>query len=104
FMIPIYRSGEIQRWHDMTFDKDGAIWQVLGNHSTGFGEGKPSLVKYDAETGRVLETAEFLPGSADPHGLEWHDGALIRCDGGLDRGWKDHDRPASGAIFRIDFV
>lgn len=104
FMIPIYHPPEIPRWHDMTFDKDGAIWQVLGNHSSGFQEGRPSLVKYDAATGRVLETAEFVPGAADPHGLEWHDGALISCDAGLHPGWKDHDSPTSGAIFRIDFV
>jgi hypothetical protein len=104
FMIPIYHPPEMPRWHDMTFDEDGAIWQVLGNDSTSFAEGKPSLVKYDAATGRVLETAEFLPGSADPHGLEWHDGALISCDAGYHPGWKDLDSPTSGAIFRIDFV
>jgi hypothetical protein len=104
FMIPIYHPPEASRWHDMTFDKDGAIWQVTGNHSTDFAEGRPGLVKYDAATGRVLETAEFLPGSADPHGLEWHDGALISCDAGLHPGWKDHDSPTSGAIFRLDFV
>ena len=88
----------------MTFDRDGAIWQVTGNDSTSFAEGLPRLVKYDAATGRVLETAEFLPGSADPHGLEFHDGALISCDAGVHPGWKDRDSPASGAIFRIDFV
>jgi hypothetical protein len=104
FMIPIYHPPEMPRWHDMTFDKDGAIWQVLGNNSTNFVEGRPSLVKYDAGTGRALETAEFVPGSADPHGLEWHDGALISCDAGLHPGWKDLDSSTSGAIFRIDFV
>jgi hypothetical protein len=77
---------------------------VTGNQSTSFDEGRPGLVKYDAATGRVLETAEFLPGSADPHGLEFHDGAVISCDAGLHPNWKDHDSPLSGSIFRIDFV
>jgi hypothetical protein len=104
FMIPIPRTSEVTRWHDMTFDQDGAIWQVTGNQSTSFAEGRPGLVKYDAATGRVIETAEFLPGSADPHGLEFHDGALISCDAGLHPNWKDHDSPFSGAIFRIDFA
>jgi hypothetical protein len=104
FMIPIYHTPEMPRYHDLTFDKDGAIWQVVGNNSTSFAEGRAGLVKYDAATGRVLETAEFLPGSADPHNLEFHDGALIGCDAGLHPGWKDGDSPFSGAIFRIDFV
>ena len=104
FLIPIHHTPEMPRWHDLTFDQDGAIWQVLGNNSTSFQEGRPALVKYDAATGRVLETAEFLPGSADPHGLEFHDGALISCDAGVHPGWKDLDSPLSGTIFRIDFV
>ena len=104
FLIPIHHPPEMPRWHDMTFDRDGAIWQVTGNDSQSFAEGRPALVKYAAGTGRVLETAEFLPGSADPHGLEFHDGALISCDAGVHPGWKDRDSPSSGAIFRIDFV
>jgi hypothetical protein len=104
FMIPIYRTPEVGRSHDMTIDGDGAIWQVTGNNSSGVSDFRAGLVKYDAATGQVLETAEFVPGSADPHGLEFHDGALISCDAGLHPNWKDHESPSSGAIFRIDFV
>lgn len=104
FMIPIRHTPELPRWHDMTFDGDGAIWQVIGNDSKSFAEGRPGLVKYDAGTGRVIETAEFVPGSADPHGLEFHEGALISCDAGVHPSWKDLDSPSSGVIFRIDFA
>ena len=52
FLIPIHHPPEMPRWHDMTFDRDGAIWQVTGNDSQSFAEGRPALVKYDAQTGR----------------------------------------------------
>ena len=104
FLIPIYRTPEMGRTHDLTFDEDGAIWQVIANNSKSFAENRPGLVKYDTATGQVLETVEFLPGSADPHGLEFHDGALISCDAGIHPDWKDHESPFSGTIFRIDFV
>jgi hypothetical protein len=104
FMIPIYRSPEISRYHDLTFDEDGAIWQMVGRNSTSFAENWQGVVKYDAATGRMLEIAEFLPGSADLHNLECHNGALIGCDAGLHPDWKDGNSPFSGAIFRIDFV
>ena len=35
----------------MTFDADGNIWQVTGNDSKSYKEGKPGLVKYDGKTG-----------------------------------------------------
>ena len=31
--IPIYAPADKPRWHDMTFDADGNIWQVTGNDS-----------------------------------------------------------------------
>ncbi len=43
----------------------------------------PGLIKYDAATGRPLETAEFIEGSADPHGLAMYNGKLISCDAGI---------------------
>jgi hypothetical protein len=64
FMIPIHTTPELQRWHDITFDNQGFLWQINGNDSTSFAEGKPGLVKYDPATGQVLETAEFIPGHA----------------------------------------
>jgi hypothetical protein len=101
-MIPIYVTPEMGRWHDMTFDADGNIWQVNGNASKSYAEGKPGLIKYDGKTGQVLELVDLVPGSCDPHGLEYHNGQLISCDAGVHPGWKDMDSPSSGWIFRID--
>jgi len=53
---------------------------------------------------RVLEMAELVPGSSDPHGLAMHDGALISCDAGIHPGWPNYDSPTTGWIFRIDIV
>jgi hypothetical protein len=103
-MIPIHTTPELPRWHDMTFDAEGFIWQVIGNDSQSFSAGRPGLVKYDANTGEVLLTVEFVGGSCDPHGLEFHNGALISCDAGLHPGWSDMASPDSGYIFRIDLI
>jgi hypothetical protein len=103
FLIPIYQAEGRNRYHGIAWD-NGAIWQITGNDSKGFADGRAGLVKYDAATGRVLELADFLPGSADPHGLAMHDGALISCDAGIHPGWPNFDSPSSGWIFRIDFV
>jgi hypothetical protein len=65
FLIPIYTTGELPRWHDVTFDNEGFLWQINENDSTSFAEGRPGLIKYDPATGQVLETAEFIPGSCD---------------------------------------
>jgi len=103
FMIPIYQPTGLMRYHGIAWD-NGAIWQLIGNDSTSYAEGRALLVKYDAATGRVLETAEFLPGSSDPHGLAMHDGAFISCDAGIHPGWPNFDSPTHGWIFRIDLV
>jgi hypothetical protein len=103
FMIPIYQAPGMMRYHGIAWD-NGAIWQLVGNDSKSFAEGRAGLVKYDAASGRVLETAEFAPNSADPHGLAVHDGALISCDAGIHPGWPNYDSPTSGWIFRIDVV
>src|ERR1035441_2262077 len=39
FWIPIYTTGELPRWHDVTFDNEGFLWQINGNDSTSFAEG-----------------------------------------------------------------
>ena len=91
------------RYHGIAWD-NGSIWQLIGNDSKSYAEGRAVLVKYDAATGRVLETAEFVPGSCDPHGLAMHDGALISCDAGIHPGWPNFDSPTSGWIFRIDLA
>ena len=83
---------------------NGTIWQIIGNDSTKYSEGRPGLVRYEAATGKVLETVDFVPGSSDPHGLALHDGKLISCDAGIHPGWPNNDSPTAGLIFRIDFV
>jgi len=104
FLIPIHTTPELPRWHDITFDNDGFLWQINGNDSTSFAAGRPGLIKYDPATGAVLETVEFVPGSCDPHGLENHDGVLIGCDAGVHPGWHDNESPSSGYVFRIDLI
>lgn len=104
FMIPFYQDfPDRVRYHGITWDK-GSMWQVVGNNSSSYKDGKPGLVRYDAATGKVLETVDFLPGSSDPHGLAMHDGKLISCDAGIHPGWPNNDSPTSGWIFRIDFI
>lgn len=100
--IPIYTTPDKPRWHDMTFDGDGNIWLVTGNDSRTYKEGTPGLVKYDGKTGQVIGTYDFAPGSSDPHGLEFHNGALISCDAGIHPGWPNGDSPTAGWVFRIE--
>lgn len=100
--IPIHITAEKPRWHDMTFDGDGNIWMITGNDSKSYKDGKPGLVKHDGKTGEVLMTYDFAPGSCDPHGLEFHNGALISCDAGIHPGWPNGDSPSAGWIFKIE--
>ncbi|HYM12584.1 MAG TPA: hypothetical protein VEU62_17740, partial [Bryobacterales bacterium] len=103
FLIPSHETPGRSRVHAMAWD-NGAIWQVTGNESKNYAEGRPGLIKYDAATGKVLEIVDFVPGSSDPHGLAMHEGALISCDAGIHPGWPNNDSPTSGWIFRIDLV
>ena len=103
YFIPFYQGQGTVRYHGIAWD-NGAIWLVTGNDSKSYAEGQPGLVKYDAATGKVLEVVEFLPGSADPHGLAMHDGALISCDAGIHPGWPVGESPTTGWIFRIDLI
>lgn len=103
FLIPFYETPGKNRYHGIAWD-NGTIWQVTGNESKNYAEGRPGLVKYDAATGKVLETVEFAAGSADPHALVMHDGALISCDAGIHPGWPNNDSPTTGWIFRVDLT
>jgi hypothetical protein len=103
FMIPFYQAPDRNRYHAMAWD-NGAIWQIVGNDSKNYAEYRPGLVKYDAATGKILETVDFLPNSSDPHGLAMHNGTLISCDAGIHPGWPNNNSPTSGWIFRIDLV
>jgi hypothetical protein len=97
-------SEEKPRLHDVAFDDEGSIWVVTGNNSASYAEGKAGLNKYDGKTGELLMTAEFAPGSCDPHGLVWHDGRLVSCDAGIHPGWRGLESPHSGYIFSIEIV
>jgi hypothetical protein len=102
--IPIHVTADKPRWHDMTFDAEGNIWMVTGNSSTSYKQGRPGLVKYDGRTGNVIGTYDFVPGSCDPHGLEFHNGTLISCDAGIHPGWPNGDSPHAGWIFKIEMA
>jgi hypothetical protein len=92
-------SYAVPRAHGVAFDRTAnAIWMVTGNDQ---GAG---LVKYDAATGQLLETAQFAATEADPHGLAWHDGVLYSSDAGIHPGWPDNRSPTRGYIFRIDLT
>jgi hypothetical protein len=93
FLIPY----AVPRAHGVAWH-DGAIWMVTGDDQ---GAG---LIKYEAETGRVLETARLAETDPDPHGLAWHDGALYSCDAGIHPGWPENKSPTHGYVFRIDLV
>jgi hypothetical protein len=103
FMIPFYEAPGRNRYHAIAWD-NGTTWQVIGNDSHSYAEYRPGLVRYEASTGKVLETVDFVPGSSDPHGLVMHDGVLISCDAGIHPNWPNNDSPTSGWIFRIDFI
>jgi hypothetical protein len=102
-LIPFYQGPGVARYHATAWD-NGAFWQVTGNNSKSYAEGRPGLVKYDAATGRVLEIVDFAPGSCDPHGLTMHNGSLISCDAGIHPNWPTGDSPTTGWIFRIDIA
>lgn len=89
------------RMHDLAWD-NGTIWIIVG--TSNIDNSAPLLARYDAATGQLLETAEFLPGSADPHGLTMWQGQLYGCDAGIHPGWPNRHSRDSGAIFRIDFI
>jgi hypothetical protein len=97
-------SDEKPRLHDVAFDDEGNFYVVTGNNSTSYAEGKAGLNKYNGKTGQLMMTADFEPGSCDPHGLVWHDGHLVSCDAGLHPGWKGLESPHSGYIFSIEIV
>ena len=101
FFIPFFEQPGRMRYHGIAWD-NGTIWLVTGNDSHNYSEGRPGLVRYDAATGKVLETAEFALNSADPHGLAMHDGALVSCDAGIHPGWPVNDSPTAGWIFKIE--
>jgi len=104
FIIPFYQAPDRNRYHDITIDKDGSMWQIVGNDCKSWKDYRPGLVRYDTSTGRVLETVDFVSDSCDPHGLAMWDGKLISCDAGIHPNWPNRDSPTAGWVFQIDFV
>jgi hypothetical protein len=102
--IPIFTPPGMERYHDITFDKDGTILQVIANNSTGEHDTKAGLVRYNAQTGAPIETITFVEGACDPHGLELHNGMLISCNAGYHPGWKDRESASSGWVFSIELI
>jgi len=101
FLIPL--SNLADRYHAIAWD-NGAIWAVTGNNSKSFKEATPGLQKYDATSGKLLKIVNFVPGSADPHGLTMHNDMLISCDAGIHPGWPNNDSPFHGTVFEIDLL
>ena len=62
FLIPFYQSPEKPRYHGIAWD-NGSIWQIIGNDCKGHADYRAELVRYDATTGRVIETVELEPDS-----------------------------------------
>lgn len=98
FLIPF----GFARWHDIAWD-EGTIWMVTGT-SNRIPENRPGLARFDAASGRLLETVDFAPGSADPHGLEMRDGTLYTCDAGIGPGFVPTGSATARFICRVDFV
>jgi len=103
--IPIAVPPDMGRFHDFAFDRDGTLLIVIANQGTkSHTENKAGLLRVDPNTGRAIETIIFAPGSADPHGLEFHNGQLLSCDAGYHPGWKNYDSPNSQWVFSIDIA
>lgn len=88
----------VPRAHGVAWD-NGALWMVTGST-----EGKAGLIKYDAASGRPLETVEFDDLYPDPHGLAIKDGVMYTTDAGIHPGWEDNISPTHGYICRIDIA
>ncbi len=103
--IPIALPPDMGRFHDFAFDRDGTMLIVIANlGSKSHTENKAGLLRVDPNNGRAIETITFVDGSADPHGLEFHNGQLLSCDAGYHPSWKNYDSPTSQWVFRIDVV
>jgi hypothetical protein len=107
----------VRRTHGIEYS-NGFVYQVVGAQDPKVGgyEGyTPGLVKYDAESGRVIEFIDFVPGSADIHDVCAIDGQLYGVDAGehpgwpilekyLKPGWPELNSPTAGQIVKIDLI
>jgi hypothetical protein len=86
-----------QEIHAIACD-NGGIRQIVGNDSKHYSDYRAGLIKYDAETGRMLERADLEPNSCDPQGLAMHNGVLASCDAGIHPGWPVNGSLTTGLI------
>ena len=92
------------RTHELEWD-NGAIWMITGTlNSPATDDDRAGMAKYDAATGKLLETVSFDEGTFDPHGLTMKDGVMYTCDAGIHPGWKDGTSKSSGYVGRIEFI
>ena len=92
FLIPY----SVPRAHGLALD-NGFAWLVTGRE-----DGKAGLNKYEASTGRLVESVRFDELYPDPHGLAFHEGSLYTCDAGIHPGWPESVSPTTGYICRIE--
>jgi hypothetical protein len=94
----------VERSHATAWD-DGSIWMVTGSlNGPSVDDDTAGLIRYDASSGEIIETAEFDQSQVDPHGITMRDGAMYGCDASIHPLWPDGRSPSSGYIFRIEFV
>lgn len=94
YLIPY----NVPRAHGIAWD-NGFVWMVIGT-----ADGKAGLNKYDARSGRLVETVMFNEVYPDPHGLAIRDGVMYTCDAGIHPGWPDGASTAHGYVCRVDIV
>jgi hypothetical protein len=121
YMFPAARLPDWSgRLHGLEFDADtGFLWQVCGHQNPdvpGYGGYTPGLIKYDVESGEVLERVEFVPGSCDMHDVAISKGQFYGIDAGEHPGWSisvpeyQHpgwpplNSPSGGYVFKIDMI
>jgi hypothetical protein len=93
-----------RRTHELEWD-NGAIWIITGTlNGPEPNDDRAGMAKYDAATGKLLETVSFDSPDFDPHGLTIKDGVMYTCDAAIHPGWKDGTSKGSGYVGRIEFI
>jgi len=119
YMFPVSRIPNLsERLHGIEWD-NGFIWQVTGTQNPdvpGYEGYTPGLIKYEVQTGQVVQIVEFVPGSCDIHDVTVADGVLYGVDAGEHPGWSIDNptyqrpgfpplnSPSGGYVFRIDLI
>ena len=73
---------------------DGAhIWCMFSNDFR--------ILKFDIDSGQVLEAIQLNRDDPDPHGMTWWQGSLYYCDAGIAPGHRQNTSPYAGYICKI---